>query len=127
MEAISREEMLADLKKARVHRFTYIGAAIVLALLAMALVVVYFTRYPVHDIAAIILAVVAVIFSVLMTHQSLRTRKIEVAISRRIAELEAGEGVPAGEEPAGDGEGELDGESGSDGPSADAGSDQDES
>jgi hypothetical protein len=99
--AVSRDEMLADLKKVRIRRYVYFGAAIVLALLAIALVVAYFVRLPGHDIAAIILATVAVIFGAIMVNQGLRTRKLEALISLRLAESDSGpwEGAPAEAEP----------------------------
>jgi hypothetical protein len=80
--------MLADIKKARLHKFLYIGAAVLLLAVAIALVVEFFLRVPQHDIAAVILAAVALIFSGLMVNQFLRAGRIEQMISERLAQTE---------------------------------------
>ncbi len=92
--ALSREEMLADLRKARIHKYVYLGASIGLVLLAAALVVAFFVRVPKHDVAAVILAAVGLFFSVLMAHQSVKTGRIEKMIAERLAAAE--EDVPGG-------------------------------
>lgn len=88
--ALSSEEMLADLRKVRIRTYFYLGAAIVLAVLTVALVVSFFVRVP-HDLAAIFLAVAAGVFTGIMVNQTVRTRRLVDVISRRIATCGGGD------------------------------------
>lgn len=94
--ALTREEILADLKKVKVRTYMYLGAAVLLAMIAVALVISYYARTP-HDVAALLLAGAAVIFTGIMVNQTIRTKKLADLISGKLAE---GVKAEATEEPS---------------------------
>jgi hypothetical protein len=89
--ALTREQILVDLRKARFHRIGYIVGSIGLAVLAVGLIIGYFVKVPRHDIVFIIFTIIAIIFSVLMFTQLGRTREQLDELTRQLSELPDGE------------------------------------
>jgi hypothetical protein len=87
--ASSRESTLTEVHKVRVRKYVYFGAGIGLIVLAVLLVVLAFTTRR-HDVGAMVLAGIAVVFSVLMMLQSRNMRDIEVEMASRQADEEVG-------------------------------------
>lgn len=103
--ALSKEEVLADLRKARVRKFVYFGAGIGLFLLSTALLVMFFIKR--RDWGALALSVVGFIWGAVLLNQSMRARGEEDQAAARLEELEEADppadstdhGDPVGEPP----------------------------
>jgi hypothetical protein len=101
--AVSKEEMLADLRKARIRKFIYFFAGIGLFVLGVALLAAFAVRR--RDWGALILGVIGFVWGAIMLNQARHTRDIEEMIRQKLEELEAA-GAPqdsGASEPAGAG------------------------
>ena len=72
----TREQVLAQLRKARLNKYAYFGMGLGCFMLAVLLVILFFTRK--HDWGALILAPIGVFFGVIMIYQ-FKHRSLEVA------------------------------------------------
>ena len=105
--AVTREETLTDLRKARVRKFVYFGAGIGLFCLGMALLVMFLLKRP-FDWGALVLAIIGSFWGAIMLNQAMRAREIEDLIRARLEDLEEA-GTP---EAGGSGEADTEAEAG---------------
>jgi len=93
------DQMQEDLRKARRWKIFCLVASVILFALGTALIVMLIVR---HELAALFLGAVALIFAALMMNQALRSRDLEDHIESRIRQV--GDRLEADGGPSGGGE-----------------------